>query len=86
MHDPDPDSPPTVEKARKGYEEGNTDLCGLGADTDSYSGEYGLTCRKPECDLLGVATCPASCWNEVGMGRDGTGRGIEEGEDRATTL
>lgn len=30
-----------IEKARKGYEEGNTDLCGLGADTDSYSGEKG---------------------------------------------
>ncbi|XP_050692232.1 rho guanine nucleotide exchange factor 11-like isoform X3 [Eriocheir sinensis] len=32
-----------IEKARKGYEEGNTDLCGLGADTDSYSGECGLS-------------------------------------------
>lgn len=46
------DSLPTVEKARKGYEEGNTDLCGLASETDSYTGECSFS----------VSRVSVACW------------------------
>lgn len=43
QNDADSFSPPTVEKARKGYEEGNIDFSGMAGDTDCYTGECCLS-------------------------------------------